>query len=76
MSYAEAQSRIDDSRLHDELTENLRLLNRLGKIFRSRRKENGALELSSSEVRFRIDSETQDPTDVAVYQVSHVCRSL
>lgn len=29
---------------------------------------NGALELASSEVKFELDSETQDPTDVAEYQ--------
>jgi len=69
LSYAEAQARIDDERLDDELTKNLRLLNAFGKVFRKRRKENGALDLASAEVRFQIDSETQDPTDVATYQV-------
>ena len=70
LSYYEAQTRIDDERLNDELTQNLRLLKRFGKILRSRRREKGALELASAEVKFQIDSETQDPTDVAVYQVT------
>lgn len=73
MSYSEAQTRIDDLRLQDEITQNLRLLNRFGKIFRSKRKEKGALELASAEIKFQIDSETQDPTDIAVYRVGLEC---
>lgn len=69
LTYAEAQSRIDDERLTDELTVNLRELNRVAKLLRAQRAERGALSLASPEVRFEMDSETQDPLDVGMYQV-------
>lgn len=69
LTYAEAQSRIDDPRLTDELTENLRIMNRLAKILRRKRMDRGALELASPEVKFEIDTETHDPLDVGMYQV-------
>ena len=69
LSYAEAQTRMDDKRLHDEITVGLRRLNSLAKIMRARRFERGALALASPEVKFEMDSETLDPLDVAVYQV-------
>jgi len=37
LTYAEAQSRIDDERLHDTLSTNLRTLNRIAKILRKQR---------------------------------------
>ncbi|OQV16180.1 Exosome complex exonuclease RRP44 [Hypsibius exemplaris] len=64
LTYGEAQMRIDDASLTDEVTVGLRGLNRLAKILRARRKLNGALFLASPEVRFNIDSETHDPIDV------------
>ncbi|XP_055345726.1 exosome complex exonuclease RRP44-like [Paramacrobiotus metropolitanus] len=64
LTYAEAQMRIDDKNLQDPVTLGLRGLNRLAKIMRTRRKDNGALFLASPEVRFNIDSETHDPIDV------------
>ena len=39
LSYAEAQTRMDDERLHDEITVGLRQLNSLAKIMRARRFE-------------------------------------
>ena len=71
LTYAEAQSRIDDVRLTDEISENLRQLNRLAKILRQRRTERGALSLASPEVKFEIDTETHDPLDVGMYQVNN-----
>lgn len=38
-------------------------------ILRERRKEAGALQLASPEVKFEIDTETHDPLDVGMYQV-------
>ncbi|XP_028655451.2 exosome complex exonuclease RRP44 [Erpetoichthys calabaricus] len=64
LTYAEAQMRIDDSSMNDEITLSLRGLNRLAKILKKRRIENGALTLSSPEVRFHMDSETHDPIDL------------
>ncbi|KAL3677411.1 hypothetical protein R1sor_027359 [Riccia sorocarpa] len=69
MSYAEAQARMDDSRLSDSLTVDLRNMNRLAKIMRKRRIDRGALTLASPEVKFEIDSETHDPLDVGMYQI-------
>ena len=72
LTYAEAQSRIDDRRLTDEISENLRTMNRLAKILRQRRMGRGALSLASPEVKFEIDTETHDPLDVGMYQVRKI----
>ena len=70
LTYAEAQTRIDDTRLTDDVSAGLRELNRIARILRRRRGERGALSLASPEVRFEIDTETHDPTDVGMYQVN------
>lgn len=41
----------------------------LTKQLRKNRMDKGALELASQEVKFELDSETQDPTDVAEYKM-------
>ncbi|XP_067651291.1 exosome complex exonuclease RRP44-like [Haliotis asinina] len=64
LTYAEAQMKIDDPTLTDELTVSLRGLNRLAKILKKRRIDNGALSLASTEIRFYVDSETHDPIEV------------
>ncbi|KAF5909272.1 exosome complex exonuclease RRP44, partial [Clarias magur] len=64
LTYAEAQMRIDDSSMNDDITKSLRGLNKLAKILKGRRIEKGALTLSSPEVRFHMDSETHDPIDL------------
>ncbi|XP_078402118.1 exosome complex exonuclease RRP44 [Cetorhinus maximus] len=64
LTYAEAQMRIDDENMNDEVTLGLRGLNKLAKILKRKRIDNGALTLSSPEVRFHIDSETHDPIDL------------
>ncbi|XP_078448448.1 ribonuclease II family protein [Wolffia australiana] len=69
LSYVEAQARMDDSRLVDALTTNLRNLNALAKIMRQRRIDRGALTLASAEVKFQIDTETLDPLDIGIYQI-------
>ncbi|XP_071724421.1 exosome complex exonuclease RRP44 homolog A-like [Rutidosis leptorrhynchoides] len=69
MSYVEAQARMDDSRLVDPLTLDLRNMNTLAKIMRQRRIERGALTLASAEVKFQIDTETHDPLDIGMYQI-------
>lgn len=68
LSYGEAQARIDDPKDESEITTSLRNLLKLTRQIRGRRVAKGALELASQEVRFELDSETQDPTDVAEYQ--------
>ncbi|XP_042494927.1 exosome complex exonuclease RRP44 homolog A [Macadamia integrifolia] len=69
LSYVEAQARMDDSRLMDPLTADLRNMNRLAKIMRLRRIERGAITLASAEVKFQIDTETHDPLDIGMYQI-------
>lgn len=64
MTYAQAQMRIDDKNDNGNLTKSLRGLNRLAKILKKKRMDNGALSLASTEVRFHVDSETHDPIDV------------
>jgi len=67
LSYAEAQARIDDPSDNSEITSGLRLLLKITKKLHENRLKAGALTLASSEVKFELDSETQDPTDVAEY---------
>ncbi|XP_053311384.1 exosome complex exonuclease RRP44 [Spea bombifrons] len=64
LTYAQAQMRIDSPAMNDEITKSLRLLNKLAKILKKKRIDNGALTLSSPEVRFHMDSETHDPIDL------------
>ncbi|KAJ2757802.1 exosome catalytic subunit dis3, partial [Coemansia nantahalensis] len=63
-TYDEAQSRIDDPAMADPITKSVRDLNMLAKKLRRRRTEAGALTLSSPEVRFRLENDSQDPVDV------------
>lgn len=69
LTYGEAQARIDDNRMQDEITCNLRIMNSIAKQLRKARMARGALELASPEVKFEIDTETQDPLDVGMYQL-------
>uniref|UniRef100_A0A672TPA5 Protein DIS3 homolog n=1 Tax=Strigops habroptila TaxID=2489341 RepID=A0A672TPA5_STRHB len=64
LTYAEAQMRIDSATMNDDITTSLRELNKLAKILKKKRIDNGALTLSSPEVRFHMDSETHDPIDL------------
>ncbi|XP_071510862.1 exosome complex exonuclease RRP44-like [Diadema antillarum] len=63
-TYEEAQLKIDDRSQNDALAIGLRGLNRMAKILKQRRIDNGALTLASSEIRFSMDSETHDPIEV------------
>ncbi len=76
LTYAEAQTRIDDERMQDELTCNLRAMNSIAKLLRKARMDRGALELASPEVKFEIDTETQDPLDVGMYQLRETNRMV
>ncbi|KAJ2639568.1 exosome catalytic subunit dis3, partial [Coemansia sp. RSA 1694] len=64
LTYEEAQNRIDDPSQNDPITNNIRDLNMLAKKLRKRRIDAGALTLSSPEVRFRLENDSQDPVDV------------
>ncbi len=76
LTYAEAQTRIDDERMQDELTCNLRAMLSIAKLLRKARMDRGALELASPEVKFEIDTETQDPLDVGMYQLRETNRMV
>ena len=63
-SYEQAQLRIDDKSLKDDLTQGMRTLLKLSKKLRQKRMDAGALNLASPEVRVQMESETSDPQDV------------
>ncbi|CDH60378.1 exosome complex exonuclease rrp44 isoform 1 [Lichtheimia corymbifera JMRC:FSU:9682] len=68
-TYDEAQSRIDDERMQDDVTKGIRILNELAKKLRKKRIERGALTLSSPEVRFNLENDSQDPVDVEMKEL-------
>ncbi|XP_036229004.2 exosome complex exonuclease RRP44 [Bactrocera oleae] len=69
MTYEQAQIIIDDATQQTEIAKSLRHLNRLAKILKKRRMDNGALVLASPEIRFQVDSETHEPLEVEAKQV-------
>ena len=68
MTYAKAQTYLDDSALGGAVAEGVRILAAVARCQRRRRIAAGALALASPEVRFLLDSETHDPSDVAAYE--------
>ena len=76
LSYAEAQARMDDPQAQDSLTSDLRNLASLARKLRAARFAAGALALASPEVKFQLDSETLDPTDVGMYQTREANRMV
>lgn len=69
LTYAEAQAKIDDMNDKSKLTESIRQLNKFAKIFRQKRREAGSLTLSSPEVRFQLEHDSQDPVDVELKEL-------
>ena len=67
LTYAEAQTMMDDADDDSPLANDLRRINRCARALRARRVEAGALTLASPEVRFELDKETSDPLDVGMY---------
>lgn len=65
-SYEQAQMRIDDASLNDELTQSMRVLLKLSKKLKQKRMDAGALNLASPEVKVHMDSETSDPGEVEI----------
>lgn len=70
LTYDQAQiiidSKIDEN---NALSVSIQNLNRLAKILKQRRVNAGALTLASPEVRFKLDDETHNPTDLAIYNI-------
>ena len=58
---------IDDPNDKSELTESLRRLLKIATVLRDRRNEKGALTLASPEIKFKLDVERENPTDVSEY---------
>jgi exosome complex exonuclease DIS3/RRP44 len=55
--------------MQDELTQSIRQLNCLAKRLRQLRTEAGSLTLSSAEVRFQLEHDSQDPVDVELKEL-------
>ncbi|XP_067140262.1 exosome complex exonuclease RRP44 isoform X2 [Centruroides vittatus] len=60
-TYEEAQCVIEDKKNTSSLAKSLRKLNNFAKILKQKRMDEGALTLSSNEIKFSLDEETQDP---------------
>lgn len=75
LTYDEAQVMLDnpvplnESNLASKVNNSVNMLNHLALVLRRKRIEMGALTLASPEVRFKLDVETQNPTDVAMYNL-------
>ena len=76
LTYEEAQARLDDARLGDEVSTSLRGLAGAAAGMRARRAAAGALQLASPEIKFRIDSETLADSEVGQYQVREANRMV
>lgn len=69
LTYEQAQIIIDDKNVNDDIALSLRQLNKLAKILKKRRTDNGALVLASPEIRFQVESETAAPIDVEMKEM-------
>lgn len=79
MTYDEAQAILDAGCPVETGEENIstttkvelsvHFLNKIAKILRQKRIDNGALTLASPEVRFKFEGESDNPTDVSVYNI-------
>ena len=69
LTYGQAQVMLDDLTISNPIAESVRALNKIAKFQRKIRMDKGALTLASPEVRFNLDSVTQDPTDVKLYEL-------
>jgi exosome complex exonuclease DIS3/RRP44 len=59
---------MDDPGNKKPITESLRGLLKIATVLRDRRMLGGALTLSSPEIKFKLDNESQNPTDVSEYK--------
>ena len=67
LTYQQAQDRIDEKSDKTDLTNSLRILNKIAKMLKQERLKKGALTQASTQVKFTMDQETHNPTDVAFY---------
>ena len=59
---------IDDKEDQSVMTKSLRGLMTVARVLRQRRMEAGALTLATPELKFKLDNESQNPTDVTEYK--------
>lgn len=69
LTYDQAQQMLDDPSDQSVVATSVKHLNELARLLRKGRIDNGALTLASPEIRFKLDHETQNPTDVAQYNL-------
>lgn len=58
---------IDDRSDQSVMTKSLRGLMKIARVLRAKRMQAGALTLASPELKFKLDNESQNPTDVTEY---------
>lgn len=66
-TYQHAQLVIDGKK-ESKYLKDLKNLNKVAKLLKEKRIEKGALHLASNQVKFDIDTETLNPTDVEIYE--------
>ena len=69
LTYDQAQLMLDNPNDKGEVQDGVRFLNSVAVRLRKNRMDAGALTLASPEVRFQLDEDTQDPTDVKMYNL-------
>ena len=69
-TYQQAQDVIDDQNNNSELTKGLRILLKISQFLKRKRLEQGALQLASTQVKFKLGGEEKEnPTDVSYYDL-------
>lgn len=58
---------IDDKNDNSALAISLRGLLKIARVLRAKRMTAGALTLATPELKFKLDNDTQNPTDVSEY---------
>lgn len=68
-TYQEAQEVIDDPTNNSPLATSLRQLLHVSQVLKQKRLEAGALQLASTQVKFKMSDEDNNPTDVTYYDL-------
>lgn len=74
LAYSDAQAMLDGQ--PHQLAEDVKMLGAIARELRGRRMEAGALTLASPEVKFKVEEETSDPTDISVYELKEANRMI
>lgn len=76
LTYQQAQTLMEDEDATDEVSKSLKQLRDVARVLRRQRSRRGALSLASPEVKFELDSETLDPTEVKNSQMLEANRMV